>query len=332
MSIHHLERIQFGNRDGLSLWIRWNKARMIIHIDPSPTRDLMQDSLIKEYDEAVLKSDDAQGAMMDKILGIVVEVGRSTFDQIVPPRDKSPFPLSLHSLLFPEEFTFLFYTRHKDGEWILERCSSQDPSSDVSLEAEPPLNLELIQGSDLPTVWTKDILVVDEIISDGQISRVLVGDQKMCAKVGTDLPIESMQRELDTLLKIRASQHADTIRVPKILGLVKNPVDGNIVGFLSQYIPPPDVLFLVSLGDVRASSVAAARRKKWATQVRETVEMLHEIGVAWGDGEPSNVLIHNDTDDAWVIDFDGGWMDDRVGTTVGRDKEAVKKILKFLEV
>ncbi|RSM08812.1 hypothetical protein CEP52_004508 [Fusarium oligoseptatum] len=331
MSIHHLERIQFGNRDGLSLWIRWNKARMIVHIDPSPTRDLMQDSLIKEYDEAVLTSDNAQGAMMDKILDIVVEVGRSTFDQIIPPKEPT-LPLSLHSLLFPEESAFLFYTQHKHGEWILERYSSQDLSPDVSLEAEPPLNLELIQSSDLPTVLTKDIFIVDEIISDGQISRVLVGDQEMCAKVGIDLPIQSMQRELDTLLKIRASQHADTIRVPKILGLVKNPVDDNIVGFLSQYIPPPDVLFLVSLGDVRASSFAGSRRKKWATQVRETVEMLHEIGVAWGDGEPSNVLIHNDTDDAWVIDFDGGWMDDWVGTTVGRDEEAVKKIFEFLEV
>ncbi|RSL40833.1 hypothetical protein CEP54_016004 [Fusarium duplospermum] len=326
MSIHHLERIQFGNRDGLSLWIRWNKARMIVHIDPSPTGDLMQDSLIKEYEDAVLKGDDEQSAMMDKILDTIVEVGRATFDQTVPPENKSALSLSLHSLLFPGDFAFLFYTRRKDGEWILARYSSQDPIPDVSLEAEPPFNLELIQGVDLPTVSTKDILVVDEIISDGRISRVLQQDEEMCAKVGIDLPTESIQRELDTLLKLRASQYAENIRMPKILGLVKSPVNDKIIGFLSQYIPPSDV------GDVRASEFTASRRKKWAMQVRETVERLHKIGVSWGDGKPSNVLIHNDTDDAWVVDFDGGWVDDRLESTVERDEEAVNKIFEFLEV
>ncbi|KAJ4156398.1 hypothetical protein NW754_008026 [Fusarium falciforme] len=329
MSIHYLERIQFGNRDGLSLWIRWNKARMIVHIDPSPAGDLMQDSLIKEYEDAVCNSQREEEAMMDKILDTVVDVGRSTFDQTVPPNDKPAPPPSLHSLLFPEEFTFLFYTRHKDREWILD-TSAQSP--DVSLRGALPLNLELIQGADLPIVSTKDIFVVDEIISDGRVSRVLVENEEMCAKVGIYLPAESIQKELHTLLKIRAFQYADTIRVPQILGLVKSPVHDKIIGFLSQYIPPPDVFSLVSLGDVRASSFAASRRNKWARQVRETVQRFHEIGVAWGDGKPSNVLIHNDTDDAWVIDFDGGWMDDWVKRTVERDDEEVRKIFEFLEV
>lgn len=302
---------------------------MIVHIDPSPAGDLMQDSLIKEYEDAVCNSQREEEAMMDKILDIVVEVGRSTFDQTVPPKDKPAPPPSLHSLLFPEEFTFVFYTRHKDGEWILDTSAQ---STDVSLRGGLPLDLELIQSADLPTVSTKDIFVVDEIISDGRVSRVLVENEEMCAKVGISLPAESIQRELCTLLKIRASQYADTIRVPKILSLVKSPVHDKIIGFLSQYIPPPDVLSLVSLRDVRASSFAASRRKKWARQVRETVQRLHEIGVAWGDGKPSNVLIHNDSNDAWVIDFDGGWVDDWANRTVERDEEEVRKIFEFLEV
>ncbi|EEU34228.1 uncharacterized protein NECHADRAFT_85496 [Fusarium vanettenii 77-13-4] len=329
MSIHYLERIESGNRDGLCLCIRWNKARMIVHIDPSPAGDLMQDSLIKEYEDAICNSQREEDAMADKILDTIVEVGRSTFDQLIPPKDKPAPPPSLHSLLFPEEFTFLLHTRHKDGKWMLEN-SAQGP--DLSLRGALPLDLELIQGAGLPTFSTKDIFVVDEIISDGRVSRVIVEDQEMCAKTAIHLPTESLQKELESLLKIRASKYADTIRVPKILGFVKSPVHAKIIGFLSQYIPPPDVLSLVSLEDVKASSFAASRRKKWATQVRETVERLHEVEVAWGHAAPSNVLIHNDTDDAWVIDFDGGWMYGWTKRIVEIDQEEVDKIFQLLEV
>lgn len=36
---------------------------------------------------------------------------------------------------------------------------------------------------------------------------------------------------------------------------------------------------------------------------------LHEIGAVWGDGKASNVLIHRDSDDVWIIDFGGAYMD-----------------------
>jgi len=29
--------------------------------------------------------------------------------------------------------------------------------------------------------------------------------------------------------------------------------------------------------------------------------------VIWGDGKPDNILIHDKIDDAWVIDFGGGY-------------------------
>jgi len=42
-------------------------------------------------------------------------------------------------------------------------------------------------------------------------------------------------------------------------------------------------------------------------QIRETVDSLHDVGVIWGDGKPDNILIHDKIDDAWVIDFGGGY-------------------------
>jgi tRNA A-37 threonylcarbamoyl transferase component Bud32 len=45
--------------------------------------------------------------------------------------------------------------------------------------------------------------------------------------------------------------------------------------------------------------------EKWASQIQETVHLLHQIGVTWGDGKAANVLIHRNTDDAWIVDFGG---------------------------
>jgi serine/threonine protein kinase len=53
-------------------------------------------------------------------------------------------------------------------------------------------------------------------------------------------------------------------------------------------------------------SVAHARKARWADQIRKSVQSLHQSGVIWGDGKPDNVLI-DANDDAWLIDFGGGW-------------------------
>lgn len=164
----------------------------------------------------------------------------------------------------------------------------------------------------------------------------MVEGQELCSKVGNDIQGDSIQRELDTLLKIGTSQYAAIFRVPKLRGLVQTP-DGRVIGFLEEYIPSLNDSEISSLGDIDdASSIAVVRRQKWALQVQETVNMLHQIGFTWGDGKASNVLINSDTDDAWIVDFGGGWTDGWVepelSGTVEGDKLAVKKILEFLEV
>ncbi|RDL33118.1 uncharacterized protein BP5553_08557 [Venustampulla echinocandica] len=108
-----------------------------------------------------------------------------------------------------------------------------------------------------------------------------------------------------------------------------------IIGILEEYIPTGVLSDLRGLedGDVEAST---ERRKKWGAQVRETVDLLHEIGVIWGDGKPHNVLIHKETDDAWVINFGGsyteGWVDEELMETLEGDEQAVDRILEFLNI
>lgn len=159
----------------------------------------------------------------------------------------------------------------------------------------------------------------------------------MCSKAGDSKGPDATQRELDCLWKITTTQHATTLRVPKLLGLIETPDDKRIVGFLEEYIPVSHRWELSTLGSIgTVSAIAENRRKKWASQVQETVHLLHQNGVTWGDGKASNVLIHRDTDDAWVIDFGGGWtdgwVDQELSGTVEGDELAVKKIFEFLEV
>ncbi|KPM42599.1 hypothetical protein AK830_g3952 [Neonectria ditissima] len=346
MSVHYIEEISSGCGDRVSLSIRWNQARLVVHLDPSPTRNLVEDSLIDKYNKACDDEDyEEEEIMSNRILDAIVEAGRFDFDQLAPPPPASTSASpNLHSLLFPEEYVFRFRT--VDNEVKLVRIkhppqrAAQDimPQNERSLEPfEPLFHLKVTEEADLPTFSTKDILVVQKLMGDGYISSVLAGGQKMCAKVGNDVRADSAQRELTTLSRISASQYADIIRVPKLLGLVQTPHDRRVIGFLEQYIPSSDAQALSSLGDIEtASSITKVRRKKWASQVQETIAILHQIGVTWGDGKASNVLIHHDTDDAWIVDFGGGWTNgwltpELTGTIEG-DELAVKKIVEFLEV
>lgn len=90
------------------------------------------------------------------------------------------------------------------------------------------------------------------------IFRVLADGQEMCAKVADDLRANSVQREMSTLWRITASQYADTIRVPKLRGLVYTLYSGDerVIGFLEDYIREPKNSELSTLRDVKKSSVS----------------------------------------------------------------------------
>lgn len=78
---------------------------------------------------------------------------------------------------------------------------------------------------------------------------------------------------------------------------------------------------------------SAETRQKWASQIRDTVEQMHQIGVVWGDGKASNVII-DEEENAWLIDFGGGWtdgwVDEELADSVEGDNQAVSRIMNFL--
>jgi hypothetical protein len=258
------------------------------------------------------------------------------FDHLAPsPALDTSTPVDLHSLIFPKEYSFFFRTNVESNtaELIPKGNENTTTHEKFKLKYQLPANQDL----SLPQFSTRDIHVRQKLLGDGYIARVSAGGREMCCKVGDELRADALQRELSCLLTISTSQHAAALRVPKLLGLVEAANDGRIIGLLQEYVPCSDTWELSTLQNVESvSSIAKARREKWASQIQETVHLLHRIGVTWGNGKAANVLVHCDTDDVWIIDFGGGWTDGWVGQelsgTVEGDLVAVKKILEFLEV
>lgn len=119
------------------------------------------------------------------------------------------------------------------------------------------------------------------------------------------------------------------LRVPDLFGYIKHPITNYIIGFLREWIPGD------SLRKAHTPDTPENRRQMWASQISTSVHQLHEIGVTWGDGKASNVVIDKE-DIAWLIDFGGGysrgWVDDDLAGTVEGDEQVLKNMASFLNV
>ncbi|KAI1188900.1 hypothetical protein F5B17DRAFT_393789 [Nemania serpens] len=314
MSIHYIESVSSGCGERVTLSFRWNNARIVVDLDPSPTGNTIQDSFVEKYNAAVEDGDDeAEELISDQILDAIVEAGRSMFDQLAPPpAPDNSTPLDLHSLLFPKEYTFAFRTNVESNTAKLVPKDNEDTfmHEEFDLKYQLPANQDL----SLRKFSTRDIIVHEKLLGDGYIALVSAGGREMCCKVSDDeLRADALQREFSCLLTTSTSQHAAALRVPKLLGLVESADDGRIIGLLQEYIPCSDTWELSTLRNIESvSSIAKARREKWASQIQETIHLLHQIGVTWGDGKgcqrPDPPRYGRRLDHRLL-----GWMDERLG-------------------
>jgi tRNA A-37 threonylcarbamoyl transferase component Bud32 len=77
----------------------------------------------------------------------------------------------------------------------------------------------------------------------------------------------------------------------------------------------------------------ASTKQKWVDQVTGTFTQLHKAGIAWGDAKPDNILIDKNND-AWIIDFGGGYTRgfverEKAGTIEG-DLQGLEKIVQYV--
>lgn len=144
--------------------------------------------------------------------------------------------------------------------------------------------------------------------------------QASCRKAQTNI-------ELSTHRKLaRVHMPSSQTRICRMYGVVRD--ESGLLGMLFPWI---DKRAVMSKWFAKESSLDLRRR--WASQIEESVKVLHQEGIIWGDAKAENVLIDKN-DDAWVIDFGGsytpGWVDpDKAGTLEG-DKQGLRRIMDIL--
>lgn len=107
-----------------------------------------------------------------------------------------------------------------------------------------------------------------------------------------------------------------------------------IIGFIPhKYHNLRALLDLVKDGNIPQSEATAEMKAKWATQIRQCVGRLHELGIIWGDIKTDNVII-DENGDAVILDFGGGntqgWVDEEMYGTGEGDLQGLDKIMKTL--
>ncbi|KAF4946523.1 hypothetical protein FGADI_11161 [Fusarium gaditjirri] len=137
------------------------------------------------------------------------------------------------------------------------------------------------------------------------------------------------RKELMTLKKIAEAQIPPPPQayICHLIGVVREG-DG-LLGMLFAWIHNKGVL-----SKARATASPSELRKRWASQIQRSVNSLHENGIIWGDAKAENVLV-DQNDDAWIIDFGGGytvgWVDQDKAASLEGDRQGLLKILDILE-
>ena len=160
-------------------------------------------------------------------------------------------------------------------------------------------------------------------------NKVLVNNKTICFfKLYQPGDTNIALRELENYKRITESNLDPDLRICRLLGVIKD--DGNrLIGLLLTYV---ECDFL-TLACAIEPDTSASIKQKWVDQVTGILTQLHKVGIVWGDAKPDNVLIDKN-DDAWIIDFGGGYTRGfvergKAGTIEG-DLQGLEKIIEYV--
>lgn len=173
---------------------------------------------------------------------------------------------------------------------------------------------------------------VQQCLSDGQYGyskhpRKVCVDGKLCFFKEPRSKRELL-RELDVYKKMETKglSNNSQVRVPRLIGVVyAGQHCRHAIGILLSLVDCDNRTLSCALH----GEVTFAQRRKWEEQITTTLELLHEADIIWGDVKPHNVLIDRN-EDAWVIDFGGGytpgWVEKEHMETIKGDREGLSRI------
>ncbi|KAI8715040.1 Protein kinase domain-containing protein [Fusarium sp. LHS14.1] len=325
-----------GDEESADVTFEYNHRRITLSLFASPnrTKENLEDRMIRIVNDAILSDGEEYDAITDQIYDIILDVGRIPFSQLAPLSTTAPSQ-DLHSLLYPETLDYRLQTI--DGKATIFPIDPKESVSVPNTGPNPGVVTEFQATKTIPRYSSRDVQVQEVLVSGyGTVCKALVGSQAMLCKAHNQgLENSSLERELDAMHKIRnaCSDPSVNIRVPHFRGYATFADSGDIIGLLHDWVLPSS--YGSTLRDMDISAVPRELKKRWLDQIRQTVDKLHEIGVVWGDGKASNVVVDQE-DNIWLINFAGGWtegwVDEELANSMDGDDQAVKNITRFLGV
>ncbi|KAF5685732.1 hypothetical protein FDENT_6067 [Fusarium denticulatum] len=333
-----------GIGDGAEMVLGFNGCLVSVSISPSNGSSArntggqkdrpLQDHLIDVIEQAIVCEDgDEYEELVDEVFIVVLDAGRPLLRQLISAQEEQAPDKSLHNYLFPPSFHFRLEAPAPTGSVSIIPISSNETNTihTVDLASGQDVREELGICQDLPS-YTPEELFATEVFERGARSVTAAvqaqGQDMLCKASGEPDRISSTRtgREIQCLHKIREHFSTGSIRVPQLNGYVHHNDTKQILGLLRQWVPGR------RLDDIVASATSQ-NKAKWASQIRQTIELLHQHGLVWGNGKTGNIII-DEQDNAWLIDFGGGytqgWIDEDLAETKQGDEQALEKITHLL--
>lgn len=284
---------------------------------------------MKRLDSALKSKDFLEvDIIIEEISGFVATLCQPIFKEFASATQDESKVLDLDSCINPETYKLQLMTI--DGKPKVIRCNSNDSDIIHSTFSGPPVRTTAAYLN-LPKFPSKQVKVLEKY-KGTSIMKVSARGRVMCFKMADDRTHLAIDREFRCLQQISAADLDPPLRIPKLCGVIGSAND-SFLGILITNITPNLETPRLSLIDI--SIVAISRRKKWASQIEDIIEKLHDVGVVWGDAKPDNILIDRN-DDIWVIDFGGGWTEHWVhpelANSMKGDLQGLKSIFHFLGI
>ncbi|KAI0838568.1 hypothetical protein F5Y06DRAFT_268381 [Hypoxylon sp. FL0890] len=281
--------------------------------------------------------------LQDELARLVADACLPLMRQLAPSTPLST-PRTLQEELYPETYMLQVLT---EGDKL--KCHRLDgyelppkhpPIPEAKLqEIFPEAKLQDIKPNVI-SPFSITVVKPSQIILGPRLQslvwKVDVDREEMICKVSLDIFQDAISEELQTYMKIRDAKVGVGMRVPQLKGIIQSHM--GVIGILLNYIPHKYhslrmLLDGVKCGDIPEAEATISMKTKWATQIKETLKQLHELGILWRDIKTDNVLI-DDHGDAILLDFGGGntlgWVDQDKYNTMEGDVQGLQKILTAL--
>ncbi|KAJ4247836.1 hypothetical protein NW762_013045 [Fusarium torreyae] len=343
-NLFELLEMNVGDANSADISFMFNHKTMVLSLfassPPQPGQDQqetnLEDLLIGLLNKVIVTDDDDDyDRIIDQVSDLILDVGKASFQEIAPVLAEQDLDRNrdLHSHLYKEIFNYRLQT--VNGKPLVFPISPDEAVSVPPRAPEPSEEIKLGLVAELPKYTTKEI-IVQEVYTSGSIMacKVCAGSKTMVCKADrAGLANPKLEKELKDMENISRAIWQKTLRVPGLLAYVTHIETGDIIGILRDWIPNSSLG--EDLWDISISAVPVETRRTWGSQIQETIEELHKIGVIWGNVNPSNVVIDQD-EDAWLVGFGGGWTNDfvdkeKAGTKAG-DTQGLSNIFKYLEL